>query len=215
MHPRSRKIRQSHLSRSYSTHILLSHHQNDDWGPRSKLYNRLRDPHTGSDCARLSVLHRSQRSDYHRPNTGRIAEQSFAERVRWAFYLYTNNRGIGWAHEPRDLPEGRYTPSTPRWRFVLHQLVFLALSVLVECIAYVCAASNPGMSTPGQSISESPLVWRVIGVVGYGAAGAARINAMYCIASAFVVRIGYSRPDRWLPLFGSPLEGWTIRRFWR
>ncbi|PPQ83989.1 hypothetical protein CVT25_000535 [Psilocybe cyanescens] len=151
--------------------------------------------------------------NYHEPHPGTITEKPLSQRIRWAFNLYTNNRGLGWAHEPSDLPEP-YEPSTPRWKFVRVRLAVAGLSVLVECVAFITAVSNPAMNTPGQLVSESPFLWRALGVVSFGAAAAARINAASCAISAVVVGLGFSTPDRWPSLFGSPLEAWTVRRFW-
>jgi hypothetical protein len=136
---------------------------------------------------------------------GKITERPFKQRVVWAYNLYTNPRGIGWAHESQRLPS-RPPPSTPRWKFVGTQLLFALLSILLECIGHVLNASNPGMTTPGVLLSQSALRWRALGVASFGAAAFARINALHCVLSASVVACGLSTPERWPCLFGSPLQ---------
>jgi hypothetical protein len=82
-------------------------------------------------------------------------------------------------------------------------------------MAHVLNASNPGMTTFSAPLSQSALHWRALGVVGFGVAGYARINLVHCLLSAGVVACGFSAPERWPNLFGSPLQAWSVQRFWR
>ncbi|SJL08397.1 uncharacterized protein ARMOST_11760 [Armillaria ostoyae] len=52
-------------------------------------------------------------------------------RLKWSLSLLTSQRGIGWTHEPRNLPQSPYTTSTPRWRFVVDRIAQNVLLFMV------------------------------------------------------------------------------------
>jgi hypothetical protein len=162
----------------------------------------------------MFVTHPDTLQNLQDSRAGMITARPFKQRVVWAYNFYTNPRGIGWAHEPQHLPS-RPSPSTPRWEFVGNRLLFALLSFLLECISYVFNASNPGMTTPGILFSQSALRWRALGVASFGAAGFARMNALHCVLSASLVVCGFSTPEKWPYLFGSPLQAWSVQQFWR
>lgn len=152
--------------------------------------------------------------NYHEPHPGNITDQPVSQRARWAFNLYTNNRGIGWAHEPQILPE-RPPPATPRWKFVVGRLTTAALGFMLTFFAVIANASNPGLTTPGKTLSEAAFIWRVLGAAGFVLPGRAHINGLHCILSAIVVGLGFSQPERWPNMFGSFLDAWSIQNVWR
>ena len=162
----------------------------------------------------MFITHPDTLKNFQDSHGGKISEQPFKERALWALNLYTNPRGIGWAHESPHLPS-RPSPSTPRWKFVGVQVIRALLYIMLECIAHVSNASNPGMTTPSVPLSHSALRWRALGAVGFGVAGYARISLMHCLLSAGVVACGFSAPERWPSLFGSPLQAWSVQQFWR
>uniref|UniRef100_A0A8H8CE00 Wax synthase domain-containing protein n=1 Tax=Psilocybe cubensis TaxID=181762 RepID=A0A8H8CE00_PSICU len=146
---------------------------------------------------------------------GRITQKPLKERIRWAFYLYTNIRGIGWAHEPAFLHPAP-SRSTPIRAFVIRRLFYALLCAAVEFISYVLLASNPALNTPGKvAFSAAPFHWRVMGTLAFGGASSSRIFCVSCVVSAVVVGLGFSTPERWPSLFGSPFQAWSVRQFWR
>ena len=147
-------------------------------------------------------------------HSGKITERPFKERALWAYNFYINPRGIGWAHESRHLPS-RPSPSTSRWKFVGVQLIRALLFFVIESIIHVINSSNPGLTTPSVPLSHSALQWRALGVVGFGVPCYVRISYMHCLLSAGVVACGFSAPERWPNLFGSPLLAWSVQQFWR
>ena len=147
-------------------------------------------------------------------HSGKITERPLKERALWAYNFYTNPRGIGWAHESRHLPS-RPSPSTPRWKFIGVQLIRVLLYIMLECMAHILNSFNLGLTTPSVLLSHSALQWRALGAVGFGVASYARINLMHCLVSAGVVACGFSAPERWPNLFGSPLLAWNVQQFWR
>jgi len=147
-------------------------------------------------------------------NPKKVTERSFKERFAWAVSLYTNPRGIGWAHEPPALSNQR-PPPTNRWTFVWSRLVRLLRWIVVGGAAIVINASNPALATPGKVLSQATLPLRALGAAGYGVGGCAGMGAIHTAISIFAVGSGLSNPSGWLDLFGSPVEVWSIQRFWR
>ncbi|KAF9554739.1 hypothetical protein CPC08DRAFT_766469 [Agrocybe pediades] len=143
----------------------------------------------------------------------RITEQPFSRRLRWALDLYTNVRGIGWAHEAPLLPE-RPAKTMTRRKFLMDRLAIVASCGALELALTVMSASNPRM-TATDNLAGYSWYWKVLGVSCFGIAGASRIEAMYCMLSMAIVGLGFSSPHRWPRAFGSPLDAWSVQRFWR
>ena len=162
----------------------------------------------------IFITHPDTLRNFQDSYSGKITERPFKERALWAYNLYTNPRGIGWAHESPHLPN-RPSPSTPRWRFVGVRVIRALFYIVLERIAHLFNSLNPGLTTPGVPFSHSALQWRVLGVVGNGVGAYARLNLMHCLLSASVVACGFSAPERWPNLFGSPLLAWNVQQFWR
>src|SRR5258707_1929616 len=152
--------------------------------------------------------------DYCGGNSLKIAQRSFKKRLQWTLRLYTNPRGVGWAHEPSLLPN-RPSPSTSRREFVFSRVLCIIGCVLGIGVIYVVDASNPGLTTPGMLLSEAPLHWRGLGTTCFGLGGVFAISGVNSILAAFFVGCGYSSPERWPWIFGSPFQLWSITRLWR
>ncbi|KAF9483204.1 hypothetical protein BDN70DRAFT_874080 [Pholiota conissans] len=151
---------------------------------------------------------------HHQNQKGKITTAPLKERIKWAFHLFINARGIGWAHESRCTPP-RVLPATTHSAFVLRQLKRAVFCMALECAAYTTNASNPYMTYTVGRLTTAPFIWRALGVAAFASAGYARINWMHCLLSAAVVGVGLSLPERWPNLFGSPLQAWSVARFWR
>ena len=162
----------------------------------------------------MFITHPDTLKNFQDSHSGKITERPFKERALWAYNFYTNPRGIGWAHESPHLPS-RPSPSTPRWRFVGTRVIRALLYMALEFIAQLLNSSNPGLTTSSVPFSHSALQLRTLGVVGVGVGAYARINLMHCLISASVVACGFSAPERWPNLFGSPLLAWNLQQFWR
>jgi hypothetical protein len=152
--------------------------------------------------------------DYCDGDRSKVAQRSFKKRVQWTLRLYSNPRGIGWAHEPSHLPN-RPSPSTPRREFVFWRILFAIGCFSVIGVIYVINASNPGLTTPGMLLSEAPLHWRALGAACFGWVAVFMISALNSVLAAAVVGCGYSSPERWPWLFGSHFQVWSITGFWR
>lgn len=160
------------------------------------------------------LIHPDTLQDIYHRQTGNITGGPLKERIKWALNLYVNPRGIGWAYESRCTPP-RVASSTSRRAFVLRQLKRAVFCIILECAAYTMNASNPFLTYNSSGLTGAPFIWRALGVAGFAGAGYARINSMHCLLSAIVVGMGYSAPERWPNLFGSPIQAWSVTRFWR
>lgn len=140
----------------------------------------------------------------------RVTQRPLKKRVLWIFKLMSNPRGIGWAHEPSHLPP---RPSTPRSKFVISRLALSAIC----CFLVVAGRSVLSVVYADASmlLIDAPLHRRVVGVLSFGLSGFSVLCGVNAIISAVVVGCGISSPERWPRLFGSPLEVWSIRNFWR
>ena len=165
----------------------------------------------GADYALLSSP--EDLLDYCDRDSLKVSQRSFKKRLQWTLRLHANPRGIGWAHEPANLPP-RPSPSTPRFKFVVSRILYIIGCFFGLGMVYVLDASNPGLTTPGMLLIEAPLHWRALGVTSFGLGGFLTISALNSMLSAVVVGCGYSSPARWPTLFGSLFELWSIRNFW-
>ena len=147
-------------------------------------------------------------------DTTKVTERSFKNRVIWAMKLYTNPRGIGCIHEGPNI-HNRPSPSTSRWKFVVYRTTHTVISVFVIRVAWVVNAFNPALTTPGKVLSDAPFHLRALGVAGFAVAGAGVISAVHSTLAVITVGCGFSSPERWPYLFGTPLRAWSVKRFWR
>jgi len=149
--------------------------------------------------------------NFHDEDRTLVSQRSLKKRIIWTLKLHSNPRGIGWAHEPSHLPS-RPSPSTPRSRFVLSRILLVAICFLVLIGTQHFDAVYVGSVLTG---NPAPLHWRMLGVLFFGLSSVCMIFGVNATISAGVVGCGFSSPERWPLLFGSPLQLWSIRRFWR
>lgn len=143
-----------------------------------------------------------------------VTQRPLKKRIIWALKLFLNPRGIGWTHEPSHLPQ-RPSPSTPRSRFVFSRVVFAIFCFLtVQGMLHFNYAFVDTVMTD-KLITDAPIQYRVLGVLIFGLGAVCTISGFNAIISAVVVGCGLSSPERWPQFFGSPLQLWSIRRFWR
>jgi hypothetical protein len=151
--------------------------------------------------------------DFHDNDPTRVVERPLKKRVLWAFKLFSNPRGIGWAHEPSHLPH-RPSPSTPRSRFVISRILYATCCFCIAGGASIFDATYAGMIT-AELLTGAPLHRRVVGVLSFGLAALCMISGNHAVLAASVVGCGVSSPEKWPLLFGPPLQVWSIKSFWR
>jgi len=197
----------------YSYQVILTETTGDfnvDFGIGSTILSQYL---VNLDYALLTPPDKSK--DFHDNNPTSITKRPLKERILWAFQLFSNPRGIGWAHEPSHLPP-RPSPSTPRSRFVFSRLCLSTCYFLGTAgIKRLDAAYLYAITAAGKLLTDAPLHLRVLGVLSFGLGGVCVLCGINAFLSALVISCGLSSPERWPLFFGSPLELWSIRRFWR
>ena len=139
-----------------------------------------------------------------------LSKMPLKDRLWWATNLSGNPRGIGWTHEPT-----RYLPprpsSTPR-RFILSQLMWMVFYLLQFDISNTFARTNPfateGSSTAVGWLSRSTTAWPYVSLLY------SMFSILYIGYSIVSVAVGMSEPRDWPHLFGSLLNGYTLRNCW-
>lgn len=152
--------------------------------------------------------------DFQDKCTTSVAERPLGQRVLWTLKLFSNPRGIGWAHEPSYLPP-RPSPSTPRSTFVISRILLAAGCFSIVSISHYFVDTYVAFVTADLLVTGAPFRWRVSAVFNFAIGGICMLSGLNATISAAVVGCGFSVPERWPHLFGSPLQIWSIRRVWR
>ena len=140
-----------------------------------------------------------------------LSKMPFKDRLWWATSLSGNPRGIGWTHEPtRYLPP---RPSSTPGRFILSQLMWMVFYFLQIDISDTFARANPYFATGSPSLTAFGWLWRSNTWL-YISSAYSILSMLYIGYSIVSVAVGMSEPRDWPHLFGSPLNGYTVRNCW-
>jgi hypothetical protein len=145
----------------------------------------------------------------------RVAQRPFKKRLIWALKPFSNPRCIGETGEPSFLPP--HWPSLPstRSRFVLSRISLATCFFVVASGADAFHAAYANKTTADKLVTGAPFQWRVLLVLTFGLATLCRLSCINSALSVGIVGCGLSSPERWPLLFDSPLQAWSIQRFWR
>ena len=159
------------------------------------------------DLILLRKYHRELQPSGQKP----LSEMPFKDRLWWATNLSGNPRGIGWTHEPtRYLPP---RPSSTRVKFILLQLMWMVFYLLQYDISRIFALANPCFATGGPSLTAFGWLWRSTAWL-HASLACSMMSLLYTAYSIVSVAVGISKPRDWPHLFGSPLDGYTLRNCW-
>ena len=140
-----------------------------------------------------------------------LSKMPLKDRLWWATILSVNPRGIGWTHEPtRHLPP---RPSSTRRKFILSQLMWMVFYILQFDIVNIFVRANPCFATGGPSLTAFGWSWRSTAWL-YVSLAYCMLSLLYMAYSIVSVAIGMTEPRDWPHLFGSPLDGYTVRNAW-
>ena len=139
-----------------------------------------------------------------------LSKMSLKDRLWWATNLSTSPRGIGWAHETLHIPPR--PSSTPR-KFILSQLMWMGFYILQFDITNIFIHRNPCFATGGPSLTAFGWLWRTTSWLHVSLVYCA-LSLPYMTCSIVSVAIGMTEPRDWPHLFGSPLDGYTLRNCW-
>ena len=140
-----------------------------------------------------------------------LSKMPFKDRLRWATNLSGNPRGIGWTHEPtHNIPP---RPSSTPGRFILSQLMWMVVYLLQFDISNTFVHKNPCFVPGGPSLTAFGWLWRSTAWL-YVSLAYSVLSMLYMCYSIVSVAVGISEPRDWPHLFGSPLDGYTLRNCW-
>ena len=140
-----------------------------------------------------------------------LSEMPLKDRLWWATSLSVNPRGIGWTHEPtRYIPP---RPSSTPGKFIQSQLLWMVFYILLFDVTDIFVRANPCFAPGGPSLTAFGWLWRSTAWL-YVSSGYSMLSLLYTAYSIVSVAVGISEPRDWPPLFGSPLDGYTLRNCW-
>ncbi|KAJ7283325.1 membrane bound O-acyl transferase family-domain-containing protein [Mycena rebaudengoi] len=137
-----------------------------------------------------------------------------SQRFGWGLSLCLAPRGVGWEHEPKGIFRARFSPNTPKSRFLARQLASLGYYVLLLDAASIYNRATPVFCVGCPPIASRPLFWRFIDLYSFAGAQYASQSLLQCLISIISVSINYSRPQDWVAAFGYWGDAYTLRRFW-
>ena len=135
----------------------------------------------------------------------------WTDRARWALSLLGSPRGVGWVHEPtKSLPP---KPQDPRFTFVFRQLRWGVLNAFLYDMSLYLCLTNPCIASNARQWNDFALWWRVTSL-GHLVNIYTGTHCLHQIYGAISVTLGFSEPSDWRPMFHTPLEAYTLRKFW-
>jgi hypothetical protein len=157
-----------------------------------------------------------------------LAEPGFTwKRLAWALELPFNLRRVGTPWQINKLPafdnaNRQYTPS--RLNFVRNRGLILCLALLVmgllnrrendEVLLNMISVEKQSILHQEVDISTRAMLSQVSLVVSYWFHMRAGHQLAYNLCSVISVALGIHEPALWPPLADSPMEAWSLRRFW-
>lgn len=146
---------------------------------------------------------------------------SLASRVRFGWDSTFGYRHIGTPQESKNTPhfdnnDPDYVPS--RKAFFLRQMMIIVRCYLVvdfiNAVGHNRTWKNVEIFSRIHDVSKEELMWRFIRVVGFWLTVQSLWTTIFTLISMIAVALRFSEPRFWRPLFASPSEAYTIRRFW-
>ena len=163
-----------------------------------------------------------QRDLRHNSQEKAIGDSPLKERWWWALRLLASPRGIGWNFDPTShLPSRPSREDMPskqsRRRYILNQVFWIAVYLAIWRLASHWNRSNPRfpkniVPTSAKSV-VFPWWWRAT-VWATIVDSYAFMTLTHSAMSVVAVSLRISDPQDWPPIFASPLEAYTIRRYW-
>lgn len=149
---------------------------------------------------------------------------TFWDRLKFGFHVATTFRYIGTLYQARNVPH--FSASDPS--YVPSRLNFLSRKAIIFLISFtVLDLFNLGadvsldfspetipLFTRMSHVTGQQLLARLMTTLGYGIAVYSFQQLIHSTWALIDVGFGFSTVESWRPLFGSPKEAYTIRRFW-
>ncbi|KIM45547.1 hypothetical protein M413DRAFT_442221 [Hebeloma cylindrosporum] len=139
------------------------------------------------------------------------------ERMVWALRMNLNLRVIGTNVEPTSHVPPRPSITESRKTYILKQLAWLALYLPLRFATVEFNKWNPRFSREASVLSvardEFPWWWRIT-ILSSLVEVYLGMSTTYSVMSILSVGLNLSKPHDWPPPFASPLEAYTLRRYW-
>ena len=146
-----------------------------------------------------------------------MSSRPLLERMIWALRLNLNLRTVGTNVEPTAHIPPRPPRTESRKTYILKQLGWVALYGPLRYTAVEFNKWNPRFTRELSALTVPrdafPWWWRItiwsnVLEVYFG------MTVTYCVVSMLSVGLKMSKPHDWPPVFTSPLEAYTLRRYW-
>jgi len=148
---------------------------------------------------------------------GGMRSRPLMERIFWAVRLSMNLRCVGTNIEPTTHLPPRPSRTESRKTYILKQLAWVALYGPLWYMVVEFNKWNPRFTEEPSLLNAPrggfPWWWRIT-VWGTMVDIYFSMTTMHCIFSIVSVGLRFSKPHEWPPMFGSPLEAYTVRRYW-
>lgn len=201
----------------YTSTAVLSRWSFDNQGP-NPINVALAERHTAKSGTIIDGKPGRQRS----ANDGLRA--TFWDRLKFGFQVATSFRHIGTPYQVKNVPpfsssDPNYIPS--RSNFLCRKGIILLISFTV--LDLINLGADPPLDFSPQTIplfarmshvTGQQLLTRLITTLGYGIAVCSFQQLAHSIVALIDVGFGFSKVEFWRPMFGSPWEAYTLRRFW-
>lgn len=150
------------------------------------------------------------------------------ERIAFAMSTLLNFRFVGTPYQVKNVPpfSGHDLQHVPGRGKFLRQTAITAITSYLMLDALTSAADpdltakylsmrNISLFSRFEDVSVKELGMRLSATISLGISMSCVQRGIYSLAAFIAVACGLSNPSSWPPLYGSVLEAYTIRRFWR
>ncbi|KAI3326349.1 membrane bound O-acyl transferase family-domain-containing protein [Xylariaceae sp. AK1471] len=142
------------------------------------------------------------------------------EKIRWAFALIANQRGVRWNHEVKNVHPVRTRNKAQflalqAWKFVKYLLVADLLFSLSRRLFFTSVDGVVGpLDSHSLTLQHPDWRWSFAKALVFGATPYFMLSMQYAQLAFVSVALGISKPEDWPPPFGRLTDITTVRLFW-
>ncbi|KAH7403907.1 membrane bound O-acyl transferase family-domain-containing protein [Cadophora sp. MPI-SDFR-AT-0126] len=174
---------------------------------------------SGVSCALLVLrwidlvgIHTPERDFWKKTDPDNKSIDGSWDRLKWFFFLWNNQRGVGWNIQPDCLPQAP-SSSTNRSTFVRHKFAsaastYLGLDITQMILRYTYAIED-GDFFAMHLLKQIFVAWTSAFKLFF------TISLLYSLGSAFTILARVYDPVDWPPIFGHfTKDAWSVRKMW-
>ncbi|KAI1823902.1 membrane bound O-acyl transferase family-domain-containing protein [Xylaria intraflava] len=142
------------------------------------------------------------------------------QKIRWAFALIANQRGVRWNHEVKNVhpPESRgkaHFLYLQIWKIIKYVLIADLLFQLSRRLFFTGADGTLGiLDSHSISLRHPDWRWSFAKALVFGSIPYFMLSLQYAQLAFVAVALGISKPEDWPPPFGPVAAVTTVRGFW-